>query len=154
MCMLWVLPKRLEELWLPDDEFPVIMPRSSDALFLIQRIRDEAHRFAITFHRTKRGKAMVKSALDGIEGLGPTKRETLIKHFGSLKQLSLASAEQLQEVKGIGPSMAAKIVEHFAERKNPLTATLELDRSGETSEIPEGGFNPITGELLDQDATS
>lgn len=148
------IAKRLEELWLPGDEFPVIMPRSSDALFLIQRIRDEAHRFAITFHRTKRGKAMVKSALDGIEGLGPTKRETLIKHFGSLKQLSLASAEQLQEVKGIGPSMAAKIVEHFAERKNPLTATLELDGSGETSEIPEGGFNPITGELLDQDATS
>lgn len=143
------IAKRLEELWLPDDDFPVIMPRSSDALFLIQRIRDEAHRFAITFHRTKRGKAMVKSALDGVDGLGPAKREALIKHFGSLKQLAQATSEQLQEVKGVGPSMADKILEHFAAQTDPTAGTLELDGTGETSEIPEGGFNPVTGELLE-----
>lgn len=143
------IAKRLEELWLPGDEFPVIMPRSSDALFLIQRIRDEAHRFAITFHRTKRGKAMVKSALDGVDGLGPAKREALIKHFGSLKQLAQATSEQLQEVKGVGPSMADKILEHFAAQTDPTAGTLELDGTGETSEIPEGGFNPVTGELLE-----
>ncbi len=113
------IAKRLEELWLPGDDFPVILPRSSQALFLVQRVRDEAHRFAITFHRTKRGKAMVKSALDGVAGLGPAKREALIKHFGSLKVLASASEEELQEVPGVGPAMAAKIVEHFAVQKDP-----------------------------------
>ena len=107
------IAKRLEELWLPGDDFPVILPRTSHALYLIQRIRDEAHRFAITFHRSKRGKEMVKSALDTVPGLGPAKREALIKHFGSLKQLSEASAQELQEVPGIGPAMAQKILEHF-----------------------------------------
>lgn len=109
------IAKRLEELWLPGDDFPVILPRTSNALYLIQRIRDEAHRFAITFHRTKRGREMVKSALDTIEGLGPAKREALIKHFGSLKQLSQAGDEELQQVPGIGPSMARKIREHFTD---------------------------------------
>lgn len=108
------IAKRLEELWLPGEDFPVILPRTSNALYLIQRIRDEAHRFAITFHRSKRGKEMVKSALDTVPGLGPAKREALIKHFGSLKQLSEASAEELQEVPGIGPAMAQKIRERFA----------------------------------------
>lgn len=107
------IAKRLEELWLPGDHFPLILPRTSDALYLIQRIRDEAHRFAITFHRTKRGREMVKSALDTIDGLGPAKREALIKHFGSLKQLSAADIEELQKVPGIGPSMAQKIHRHF-----------------------------------------
>lgn len=107
------IAKRLEELWLPGDDFPVILPRTSNALYLIQRIRDEAHRFAITFHRSKRGKEMVKSALDTVPGLGPAKREALIKHFGSLKQLSEASADELQEVPGIGPAMAQKILERF-----------------------------------------
>lgn len=108
------IAKRLEELWLPGEDFPVILPRTSNALYLIQRIRDEAHRFAITFHRSKRGKEMVKSALDTVPGLGPAKREALIKHFGSLKQLSEASTEELQEVPGIGPAMAQKIRERFA----------------------------------------
>lgn len=108
------IAKRLEELWLPGEDFPVILPRTSNALYLIQRIRDEAHRFAITFHRSKRGKEMVKSALDTVPGLGPAKREALIKHFGSLKQLSEANTEELQEVPGIGPAMAQKIRERFA----------------------------------------
>ena len=107
------IAKRLEELWLPDDDFPVILPRNSQALFLVQRIRDEAHRFAITFHRSKRGKAMVASALDAVPGLGPAKREALIKHFGSLKKLKAASADELKQVQGVGPSLASKIREHF-----------------------------------------
>ena len=107
------IAKRLEELWLPDDDFPVILPRNSQALFLVQRIRDEAHRFAITFHRSKRGKAMVASALDAVPGLGPAKREALIKHFGSLKKLKAASADELTQVQGVGPSLASKIREHF-----------------------------------------
>ena len=107
------IAKRLEELWLPDDDFPVILPRNSQALFLVQRIRDEAHRFAITFHRSKRGKAMVASALDAVPGLGPAKREALITHFGSLKKLKAASADELTQVQGVGPSLASKIREHF-----------------------------------------
>ena len=107
------IAKRLEELWLPDDDFPVILPRNSQALFLVQRIRDEAHRFAITFHRSKRGKAMVASALDAVPGLGPAKREALIKHFGSLKKLKAASADELTQVQGVGPSLTSKIREHF-----------------------------------------
>lgn len=134
------IAKRLEELWLPQDDFPVILPRSSDALYLIQRVRDEAHRFAITFHRTKRGKAMVASALDGVDGLGPGKREALIKHFGSLKQLSQASEEALQEVNGVGPAMAAKIRAHFEEQG-------AAPQPGK-SEVPQGGINVTTGEVL------
>ena len=107
------IAKRLEELWLPDDDFPVILPRNSQALFLVQRIRDEAHRFAITFHRSKRGKAMVASALDAVPGLGPAKREARIKHCGSLKNLKAASADELTQVQGVGPSLASKIREHF-----------------------------------------
>ena len=107
------IAKRLEELWLPDDDFPVILPRNSQALFLVQRIRDEAHRFAITFHRSKRGKAMVASTLDAVPGLGPAKREALIQHFGSLKKLKAASADELTQVQGVGPSLASKIREHF-----------------------------------------
>lgn len=81
------LAKRLEEVWLPDSDFPVILPRTSQGLYLLQRIRDEAHRFAITFHRQKRGKAMTVSALDGVPGLGEAKRKALVAHFGSLKKI-------------------------------------------------------------------
>lgn len=113
------IAKRLEELWLPDDSFPVILPRSSQGLYLVQRIRDEAHRFAISFHRSKRGKEMLKSSLDGVPGLGPAKREALIRHFGSLKRLSEASAQELQAAPGIGPAMAQKILDHFAAGDQP-----------------------------------
>ena len=104
------IAKRLEELWLPDDDYPVVLPRTSQALYLVQRIRDEAHRFAITFHRSKRGKAMVASALDEVPGLGEVKRSALIKHFGSVAQIRQASAEELTAVPGIGPAMAQKIL--------------------------------------------
>src|SRR3546814_18734591 len=80
------LAKRLEEVWVPDEEDPVILPRSSEGLYLLQRIRDEAHRFAITHHRGRRSKTMVESLLDDVPGLGAVRRKTLIKHFGPLRK--------------------------------------------------------------------
>ncbi|MGX1161148.1 excinuclease ABC subunit C [Arthrobacter sp. SLBN-100] len=108
------LAKRLEEVWLPDSDFPVILPRTSQGLYLLQRIRDEAHRFAISFHRQKRGKAMTVSALDGVPGLGASKRKALLAHFGSVKGVKAASAAELSEAKGIGPALAGAIVNHFS----------------------------------------
>ncbi|MBT2597184.1 excinuclease ABC subunit UvrC [Arthrobacter sp. ISL-72] len=108
------LAKRLEEVWLPDSDFPVILPRTSEGLYLLQRIRDEAHRFAITFHRQKRGKAMTVSALDGVPGLGEAKRKALLAQFGSVKSIRTASAAELAMAKGIGPSLADAIVSHFS----------------------------------------
>jgi excinuclease ABC subunit C len=104
------LAKRLEEVWLPGEEFPVILPRSSEGLYLLQRVRDEAHRFAITYHRQKRGKAATVSALDEVPGLGPARRATLLKHFGSVRKLSAASVEEIAAVQRIGPKLAATIV--------------------------------------------
>ena len=109
------LAKRLEEVWLPDSDFPVILPRASAGLYLLQRIRDEAHRFAISFHRQKRGKAMTVSALDGVPGLGESKRKALLAQFGSVKSIRTASVEELTGAKGIGPSLAAAIVRHFTD---------------------------------------
>ncbi|MGJ6965557.1 excinuclease ABC subunit UvrC [Streptosporangium sp. G11] len=104
------LAKRLEEVWLPGDDLPVILARSSEALYLLQRVRDEAHRFAITYHRSKRSKSVKESALDEVPGLGPARRQALIKHFGSVKRLREATAAQICEVPGIGPSTAETIV--------------------------------------------
>ncbi|MFG1752197.1 excinuclease ABC subunit UvrC [Streptosporangium sandarakinum] len=104
------LAKRLEEVWLPDEELPVILPRASEALYLLQRVRDEAHRFAITYHRSKRSRSVRESALDGVPGLGPARRQALIKHFGSVKRLREATAAQICEVPGIGPATAETIV--------------------------------------------
>jgi len=103
------LAKRLEEVWIPGKEFPVILPRTSEGLYLLQRVRDEAHRFAIAFHRQRRSKAMTASVLDGIPGLGDVRRKALLRHFGSVKRLKEASVEQIQEVPGIGVALAATI---------------------------------------------
>jgi excinuclease ABC subunit C len=103
------LAKRLEEVWLPGEEYPVILSRSSEGLYLLQRVRDEAHRFAITYHRAKRGKAATASALDGIPGLGPARRAALLKKFGSVKAISAASADEIASVSGIGPRLAETI---------------------------------------------
>jgi len=103
------LAKRLEEVWQPGEEYPVILPRSSEGLYLLQRVRDEAHRFAITYHRQKRGKAATTSALDDVPGLGPARRKTLLKHFGSVRKLSAASVEEIAAVPGIGTRLAAII---------------------------------------------
>ena len=100
------LAKRLEEVWLPDADFPVILPRTSEGLYLLQRVRDEAHRFAITFHRQRRSKAMTTSVLDGIPGLGDTRRKALLAKFGSVKRLRAATEQQLAQVDGIGPALA------------------------------------------------
>jgi excinuclease ABC subunit C len=103
------LAKRLEEVWQPGEEYPVILPRSSEGLYLLQRVRDEAHRFAIAYHRQKRGKAATTSVLDDVPGLGPARRTALLKHFGSVRKLSAASAEEIAAVPGIGPRLAVTI---------------------------------------------
>jgi excinuclease ABC subunit C len=103
------LAKRLEEVWIPGEEYPVILPRSSEGLYLLQRVRDEAHRFAIAYHRAKRGKAATTSALDDVPGLGPARRKALLKQFGSVRKLRAASIEEIATVPGIGTRLAATI---------------------------------------------
>lgn len=102
------IAKRLEEVWLPGESFPVILPRATDELFLLQRIRDEAHRFAITFQRTKRSSA-ISSTLSEIAGLGDKRVSALLKHFGSAKRLRLATVDEIAEVAGIGKALAQQI---------------------------------------------
>ncbi|QRV01382.1 excinuclease ABC subunit UvrC [Arcanobacterium phocisimile] len=108
------LAKRLEEIWIPGEEFPVILSRSSPALRLLQYLRDESHRFAITFHRKKRSKAMTRSALDEIPGLGPAKQKSLLKHFGSLAKIKAATREDLLQAPGIGPALADVLISQLA----------------------------------------
>jgi len=104
------LAKRLEEVWLPGQGYPVIMSRSSEGLYLLQRVRDEAHRFAITYHRAKRGKAATTSALDSVPGLGPARRSALLKAFGSVKAVSAAAPEEIAAVPGIGQKLAETVL--------------------------------------------
>ncbi|GAA1819218.1 excinuclease ABC subunit UvrC [Nesterenkonia flava] len=107
------LAKRLEEVWLPDDDFPLVLPRSSEALYMLQRIRDEAHRFAIQYHRSARSKQMTASALDDVPGLGPKRRAAVVAHFGSVANLKKATPEQVAEVPGIGLDSARRILQHL-----------------------------------------
>ena len=104
------LAKRLEEVWLPDDDYPVILQRTSQGLYLLQRVRDEAHRFAIKHHRARRGAAMTRSALDDVPGLGPTRAAALLAHFGTVAALRAASVEDLTEVPGIGATTAESVL--------------------------------------------
>ena len=104
------LAKRLEEVWVPGEPDPVIMPRNSEGLYLLQRIRDEAHRFAITFHRSKRSKRMTASALDAVPGLGEHRRKALVTHFGSVARLRDASVEEITSVPGIGVATATAVL--------------------------------------------
>jgi excinuclease ABC subunit C len=127
------LAKRLEEVWLPGNPHPVVLPRTSEGLYLLQRVRDEAHRFAIALHRTRRSKSMTTSALDGVPGLGETRRKALLRHFGSIKRLSAATAEEITVVAGIGPRTAEAIVRALAARE-PATPAV----------------NTATGEILDE----
>ena len=103
------LAKRLEEVWLPGEDGPVIMPRASEGLYLLQRVRDEAHRFAITYHRSKRAAALTTSELDGVPGLGPARRATLLKRFGSLRKLRAASVPEIAAVPGFGQRTAEAV---------------------------------------------
>jgi excinuclease ABC subunit C len=107
------LAKRLEEVYLPGQPEPLSIPRGSDSLFLLQHIRDEAHRFAITYHRTKRSKRAIRSVLDDIPGVGSTRKKALLRHFGSLARLRSASPEEIAATPGVGPSLARTIYEHL-----------------------------------------
>ncbi|RDI50755.1 excinuclease ABC subunit UvrC [Nocardia mexicana] len=104
------LAKRLEEVWVPGEPDPVIMPRNSESLYLLQRVRDEAHRFAITFHRSKRSRRMTASALDSVRGLGESRRTALVTHFGSVARLRDATVEEITEVPGIGVATAKAVL--------------------------------------------
>jgi excinuclease ABC subunit C len=126
------LAKRLEEVWLPDEEDPVILPRTSQGLYLLQRVRDEAHRTAIRYQRQKRSARMTTSALDDIPGLGPARRKALLSRFGSVRKLRAATPEMIAEVQGIGPALAERII---------------VALSGETI----SGVNLTTGEILGDD---
>ena len=106
------IAKRLEEIWLPDTDFPVILPRGSDALFLFQRIRDEAHRFAITYQRNKRRKD-IGSVLADIPGIGPARVRDLLRHFGSVAKIRRADADAIAQVRGIGGALAQVIVDRL-----------------------------------------
>uniref|UniRef100_A0AAU3H285 UvrABC system protein C n=1 Tax=Streptomyces sp. NBC_01401 TaxID=2903854 RepID=A0AAU3H285_9ACTN len=128
------LAKRLEEVWLPDDDDPVVLPRSSEGLYLLQRIRDEAHRFAITYQRAKRAKRIRSSPLDDVPGLGETRKQALIKHFGSVKKLRQATIDQICEVPGIGRRTAESVAAAFA------------------SAVPAApAVNTATGEIIEED---
>ncbi|MBZ4486520.1 excinuclease ABC subunit UvrC [Microbacterium sp. cx-55] len=109
------IAKRLEEVWLPGEDFPVILPRTSEALYLLQRLRDEAHRFAIT-HQRKRRKRDISSVLSEVPGLGDTRIKALLRHFGSVAALREATPEQITELPGIGPKLAATVHEHLTNR--------------------------------------
>ena len=140
------IAKRLEEIWLPGDEHPVILPRTSEALFLVQRLRDEAHRFAITYHRSKRGRAMQASALDGIAGLGAARRRALLDRFVTVSAIREAEPEQLEEVDGIGPALAARI--SAALRSEQPAADTSVG-TGEEDETLGLSIDMATGEILD-----
>ncbi|GGL24660.1 excinuclease ABC subunit UvrC [Phycicoccus endophyticus] len=128
------LAKRLEEVWLPGEEHPVVLPRSSEGLYLLQRLRDEAHRFAITFHRQRRSTAMTRSALDAVPGLGEKRRQALLKRFGSVKRIRAASLEELIEVPGIGPGLAATVAAELGSAEPELPAV-----------------DPVTGEVVEDE---
>ncbi|MFF2643868.1 excinuclease ABC subunit UvrC [Streptomyces niveus] len=131
------LAKRLEEVWLPDDDDPVVLPRSSEGLYLLQRVRDEAHRFAITYQRAKRAKRIRTSPLDDVPGLGETRKQALIKHFGSVKKLRQATIEQICEVPGLGRKTAESVAVALA---------------GTAPAAP--AVNTATGEIMEDDGGS
>jgi excinuclease ABC subunit C len=134
------LAKRLEEVWLPDDADPVIFSRTSEGLYLLQRLRDEAHRFAITHHRSRRSKSMVESVLDEVPGLGEVRRKTLLRHFGSLKKLRAASVDEVAGLPGFGRRTAESVV----------LAVNSAATKADTGRAP--AVNTATGEILDEDA--
>ncbi|MER6120718.1 excinuclease ABC subunit UvrC [Streptomyces sp. NPDC001743] len=131
------LAKRLEEVWLPDDDDPVVLPRSSEGLYLLQRVRDEAHRFAITYQRAKRAKRVRSSPLDTIAGLGDTRKQALIKHFGSVKKLKQATIDEICEVPGIGRRTAESVAVALA--ASAPAAPAVNTATGEIMEDDDGG---------------
>ncbi|MEU0282837.1 excinuclease ABC subunit UvrC [Streptomyces sp. NPDC006195] len=132
------LAKRLEEVWVPDESDPVVLPRASEGLYLLQRVRDEAHRFAITYQRAKRAKRVRSSPLDDVPGLGESRKQSLIKHFGSVKKLRQATIDQICEVPGVGRKTAESVVVAFAKAApaapavNTATGEIMEDNGGST----------------------
>ncbi|MFF0412527.1 excinuclease ABC subunit UvrC [Kitasatospora sp. NPDC004745] len=128
------LAKRLEEVWLPGEDDPVVLPRSSEGLYLLQRVRDEAHRFAIGYQRSKRSKRLTAGELDSVPGLGETRRQALLKHFGSLKRLRAATVDELCAVPGIGRRTAETVAAALSSRTPAApavnTATGEIIEDG------------------------
>ncbi|MFF2849280.1 excinuclease ABC subunit UvrC [Streptomyces sp. NPDC058001] len=138
------LAKRLEEVWVPDEDDPVVLPRSSEGLYLLQRVRDEAHRFAITYQRSKRAKRFRAGPLDDVPGLGETRKQALIKHFGSVKKLRSATIDEICEVPGIGRKTAETIAAAFA-RAAPAAPAVNT-ATGEIIEDEE----PVSAGASDQ----
>jgi excinuclease ABC subunit C len=147
------LAKRLEEVWLPDEDDPVVLPRTSEGLYLLQRVRDEAHRFAITYQRTKRSQRFRSSPLDDVPGLGDTRKQALLKHFGSLKKLRSATIDQICEVPGIGRKTAETIAVALAQAAPAApavnTATGEIMDEEEPGTTGSGG-DPVTAGAPDE----
>ncbi|MFF0125368.1 excinuclease ABC subunit UvrC [Streptomyces mirabilis] len=137
------LAKRLEEVWLPHEDDPVVLPRTSEGLYLLQRVRDEAHRFAITYQRTKRAKRFKASTLDEVPGLGETRKQALIKHFGSVKKLRSATIDQICEVPGIGRKTAEAVAVALAQAAPAAPAVNTA--TGEIMEDEEVGAPVDTG---------
>ena len=141
------LAKRLEEVWLPGEDAPVILSRTSEGLYLLQRVRDEAHRFAITYHRAKRSKALTVSELDGVPGLGPARRATLLRHFGSVRNVAAASVDEIAGLPGLGPSVAAAVLAALrpadAGGSSGAEAASEAGEAGEAGEA--AGANGVNG---------
>ncbi len=136
------LAKRLEEVFLPDREEPVLLPRSSEAQYLIQRIRDEAHRFAITYHRSLRGKAMTASAFDAIPGVGPARRKALLEQFGSLKRLRAASVEEIAAVGGFSERLATTVHEALTRPAAPAGREPAMAVGSTVTRTTAGGGSP------------
>ncbi|MEV6117935.1 excinuclease ABC subunit UvrC [Streptomyces sp. NPDC052109] len=148
------LAKRLEEVWVPGEDDPVVLPRTSEGLYLLQRVRDEAHRFAITYQRTKRAKRFRSGPLDDVPGLGETRKQALIKHFGSVKKLRSATIEQIQEVPGIGRKTAETIAAALAQAAPAApavnTATGEIIDDEEPDTTAGSSGEPVTAGLPDE----
>jgi excinuclease ABC subunit C len=117
------LAKRMEEIFVPDRSDPILIPRSSEALYLLQSVRDEAHRFANTYHQLRRGRRMTSSPLDSVPGLGEIRRKRLLKHFGSLKRIRSATLEELYRVPGIPSAVAETVYERFSQPSVESTST-------------------------------
>ncbi len=137
------LAKRLEEVWVPAQDEPIIFPRTSEALYLLQRLRDEAHRFAITYHRAKRSKSMTVSALDNVAGLGEVRRKALVRHFGSVAALRRAGVEDILEVPGVGRRTAEAVVAALAEGAGPAAVGAARPAGHGRSEVPTAQPAPV-----------
>ncbi|WP_405926029.1 excinuclease ABC subunit UvrC [Streptomyces sp. NBC_00035] len=146
------LAKRLEEVWLPDDDNPVVLPRTSEGLYLLQRVRDEAHRFAITYQRVKRAKRFRSGPLDDVPGLGETRKQALIKHFGSVKKLRSATIDQICEVPGIGRKTAEMIAVALAQAAPAAPAVNTA--TGEIMEDEEDGAPETTADSPEEPVTA